>query len=76
MRTFTHDGIAYRLDRSQALVFESRKHFFDKFGAHPRDAETAALILTLEHFFSEFSRSESDQKVISTVTAIVAKELA
>jgi hypothetical protein len=35
MRTFTHDSITYRLDRSQALVFEARKHFFTKFEAHP-----------------------------------------
>jgi hypothetical protein len=76
MRTFTHDGITYRLERSQALVFEARKNFFNKFESHPRDAETAALILTLEQFFTEFTRSESDQKVINRVAEIVAKELA
>jgi hypothetical protein len=62
MRTFTHDGITYRLDHDQESVYEARRAWFNKFGLDA--ADRVALVLTLEQYFSEFSRSDDDQAII------------
>lgn len=75
MKTITHDGITYRLTSEQYGVVKSRYDFMCKCGVSLKDANHAATVLTLEQFFSEFERSESDREVINLVSFALAAEL-